>query len=570
MQFVERRRIALHFGHRAGAADARCSSSSTRSAPTSASGTRSPTISRPTSRSCCYDKRGHGLSDLGDAALHDRRPRRRPRRADRPRRRGRGHPLRALDRRADRAAPRRRAGPSGLRALVLCDTAHKIGTAGVLEPAHRHGRARGHRQHRRRHPRALVHAGLPHRRAARSSPGAATCWSASRSPATPAPAPRCATPTTPGSSRRSPCPTLVLVGDQDGSTPPELVRATADLIPGARFEIIADAGHIPCVEQPAALVARMRRLPSRTGTPAMTDEPDSRHAIGMQTRRSVLGDAHVDRAEAAQDRLRRAVPGADHRGGLGHVWSRPDWTQARALDGDDRAARRARPRRGGGDARARHRQHRRDARPTSARRCCTSRSTPACRRRTTPSRSSSRPTRRWGWSHDSRVLPARPDAASAGADAELQDERHAARRATRCCRCRTRSREITGPTFGHSDLGPLDNDLILNYAHGGEPIGERIVVHGRVLDESGRGGAEHAGRVLAGQRRRPLPPQEGHLPRADRPELRRLRPGADRRERLLLLPHREARRLPVAELGQQLAAGAYPLLGLRDRASRSG
>ena len=26
-----------------------------------------------------YDKRGHGLSDLGDAALHDRRPRRRPR-----------------------------------------------------------------------------------------------------------------------------------------------------------------------------------------------------------------------------------------------------------------------------------------------------------------------------------------------------------------------------------------------------------------------------------------------------------------------------------------------------------
>ena len=41
--------------------------------------------------------------------------------------------------------------------------------------------------------------------------------------------------------------------------------------------------------------------------------------------------------------------------------------------------------------------------------------------------------------------------------------------------------------FGHSDLGPLDNDLILNYAQDGEPVGERIVVHGRVLDESGRG-----------------------------------------------------------------------------------
>ncbi len=46
--------------------------------------------------------------------------------------------------------------------------------------------------------------------------------------------------------------------------------------------------------------------------------------------------------------------------------------------------------------------------------------------------------------------------------------------------------EITGPTFGHSDLGPLDDDLMLNYAHGGEPIGERIIVHGRVTDGNGR------------------------------------------------------------------------------------
>jgi protocatechuate 3,4-dioxygenase beta subunit len=46
--------------------------------------------------------------------------------------------------------------------------------------------------------------------------------------------------------------------------------------------------------------------------------------------------------------------------------------------------------------------------------------------------------------------------------------------------------EITGPTFGHGDLGPLDNDLIRNYAQDGEPIGERIVVHGRFLDENAR------------------------------------------------------------------------------------
>jgi 3-oxoadipate enol-lactonase len=47
-------------------------------------------------------------------------------------------------------------------------------------------------------------------------------------------------------------PTLCLVGDQDGSTPPDLVRHTAGLIPGARFNIIEEAGHIPCIEQPHA------------------------------------------------------------------------------------------------------------------------------------------------------------------------------------------------------------------------------------------------------------------------------------------------------------------------------
>jgi protocatechuate 3,4-dioxygenase beta subunit len=46
--------------------------------------------------------------------------------------------------------------------------------------------------------------------------------------------------------------------------------------------------------------------------------------------------------------------------------------------------------------------------------------------------------------------------------------------------------EITGPVFGHSMLGELDNDLIHNFASPGESaIGERIIVHGRVLDERG-------------------------------------------------------------------------------------
>ena len=45
-------------------------------------------------------------------------------------------------------------------------------------------------------------------------------------------------------------PTLCIVGDQDGSTPPDLMRETAAMIAGARLEIVENAGHLPCIEQP--------------------------------------------------------------------------------------------------------------------------------------------------------------------------------------------------------------------------------------------------------------------------------------------------------------------------------
>src|SRR5437899_12179044 len=43
--------------------------------------------------------------------------------------------------------------------------------------------------------------------------------------------------------------------------------------------------------------------------------------------------------------------------------------------------------------------------------------------------------------------------------------------------------ELTGPVFGHGDIGENDNDL--THQHGGEALGERIIVSGRVLDEEG-------------------------------------------------------------------------------------
>jgi protocatechuate 3,4-dioxygenase beta subunit len=46
--------------------------------------------------------------------------------------------------------------------------------------------------------------------------------------------------------------------------------------------------------------------------------------------------------------------------------------------------------------------------------------------------------------------------------------------------------EVTGPMFTPDELGSLDNDLVLNYAKTGQPIGEQIIVHGYVLDGNGR------------------------------------------------------------------------------------
>ncbi len=44
--------------------------------------------------------------------------------------------------------------------------------------------------------------------------------------------------------------------------------------------------------------------------------------------------------------------------------------------------------------------------------------------------------------------------------------------------------EITGPAYGHEKIGALDHDLTRQFE--GEPLGERIIVHGRVLDGDGR------------------------------------------------------------------------------------
>ena len=46
--------------------------------------------------------------------------------------------------------------------------------------------------------------------------------------------------------------------------------------------------------------------------------------------------------------------------------------------------------------------------------------------------------------------------------------------------------ELANPVYGHAPMAPLDSDLTKNAVRNGEPLGERIVVTGKVLDEGGR------------------------------------------------------------------------------------
>ena len=66
------------------------------------------------------------------------------------------------------------------------------------------------------------------------------------------------------------CPTLVLCGREDASSPLFLHEEMASLVPGARLEVIERCGHMSAMERPVEVTAALRRwlLEDRTGVPA--------------------------------------------------------------------------------------------------------------------------------------------------------------------------------------------------------------------------------------------------------------------------------------------------------------
>ncbi|MCA4997877.1 3-oxoadipate enol-lactonase [Tsukamurella tyrosinosolvens] len=111
--------------------------------------------------------------------------------------------------------------------------------------------------------------------------------------------------------------TLVMAGDQDQATPPDVMSVLAAGIHGAREEVVGPAAHIASIEQ-AGTVTRL--LLEHIGTDLGRERA---HAVGTAVRRSVLGDDHVDRSIAATTAFTAPFQDFITRTAWGDVWNRP-------------------------------------------------------------------------------------------------------------------------------------------------------------------------------------------------------------------------------------------------------
>ncbi|MET8029911.1 bifunctional 3-oxoadipate enol-lactonase/4-carboxymuconolactone decarboxylase PcaDC [Streptomyces avermitilis] len=106
-------------------------------------------------------------------------------------------------------------------------------------------------------------------------------------------------------------PTLLIAGRQDPATPPAHLREIADAVPGASLTEIAGASHLAPAERPEAVLAALR------------GHFDGYASRGMEVRRQVLGDEHVDRAQARQTAFTARFQDFISRYAWGEIWTDP-------------------------------------------------------------------------------------------------------------------------------------------------------------------------------------------------------------------------------------------------------
>jgi 3-oxoadipate enol-lactonase len=152
--------------------------------------------------------------------------------------------------------------PDLVRLLVLCDTAHKIGTSEMWSARIEAVRANGLA--------SIADAVLERWLSAEFRQAHAVDLAGYRNMLNRNPAEgyigTCATlrdTNLASVASRLTQPTLCLVGEADGATPPALVQSLSALIPNAAFETIPYAGHLPCIEQPGLLSSQIESFVRR-------------------------------------------------------------------------------------------------------------------------------------------------------------------------------------------------------------------------------------------------------------------------------------------------------------------
>ncbi|WP_016905837.1 3-oxoadipate enol-lactonase [Streptomyces xiaopingdaonensis] len=126
-------------------------------------------------------------------------------------------------------------------------------------------------------------------------------------------------------------PTLVVAGRDDPATPPSHARLLADAIPSASLTELARAAHLAGAERPgpvgSALLTHLTEAAPGTEDEPPTDD-DGRRAAGSAARRSVLGDAHVDRAQERTSAFTEVFQDFITRYAWGEIWTRPGLPRA--------------------------------------------------------------------------------------------------------------------------------------------------------------------------------------------------------------------------------------------------
>ncbi|MFH8223310.1 3-oxoadipate enol-lactonase [Streptomyces sp. NPDC018057] len=110
-------------------------------------------------------------------------------------------------------------------------------------------------------------------------------------------------------------PTLLIAGRQDPATPPAHLREIADAVPGAALTEIPGASHLAPAQRPEAVLTALRTQLDGPARP------------GMRVRREVLGDAHVDRAQARQNPFTARFQDFISRYAWGEIWTDPTLTR---------------------------------------------------------------------------------------------------------------------------------------------------------------------------------------------------------------------------------------------------